>query len=74
MIKQSKSQLLKKYSIDSESLLTKDKIGAYVFEDRLLNLWRLIMKVSIAKTFDEQINELNDSSDEIYYSYVLSEG
>lgn len=28
----------------------------------------------IATTFDEQINLLNDSSDDIYYSYVLGEG
>lgn len=69
-----KSQLLKKYSIDSESLLTKDKIGAYVFEDRLLKSMEVNNEGIIAKTFDEQINELNDSSDEIYYSYVLSEG
>lgn len=69
-----KSQLLRKYSIDSESLLTKDKIGAYVFEDGLLKSMEVNNEGIIAKTFDEQINALNDSSDEIYYSYVLSEG
>lgn len=69
-----RNQLLKKYSIDSESLLTKDKIGAYVFEGGVLQPMDVNNEGIIAKTFDEQINELNDSSDEIYYSYVLSEG
>jgi predicted ATPase len=69
-----KNQLLKKYSIDSESLLTKDKIGAYVFEGGLLKTMEVNQEGIIATTFDEQINQLNDSSDDIYYSYVLSEG
>ncbi|HHP0406170.1 AAA family ATPase [Acinetobacter baumannii] len=69
-----KSQLLKKYSIDSQALLTKDKIGAYVFECGQLKEMEVNEEGIIAKTFDEQINQLNDSSDDIYYSYVLSEG
>lgn len=69
-----KNNLLKKYSIDGESLLTKDKIGAYVFESGLLKSMEVNQEGIIATTFDEQINLLNDSSDDIYYSYVLGEG
>lgn len=69
-----KNKLLKKYSIDSESLLTQDKIGAYVFESGLLKSMEVNQEGIIATTFDEQINLLNDSSDDIYYSYVLGEG
>ncbi|WP_288403101.1 AAA family ATPase [uncultured Acinetobacter sp.] len=69
-----KNQLLKKYSIDNESLLTKDKIGAYVFECGFLKPMEVNQEGIIATTFDEQINSLNDSSDDIYYSYVLGEG
>lgn len=68
-----KSTLLKKYSIDNESLLTKDKIGAYVFDCGSLKPMEVNNEGIIAKTFDEQINALNDSSDDIYYSYVLNE-
>ncbi|MGE8542189.1 AAA family ATPase [Acinetobacter sp. ANC 3813] len=69
-----KNQILKKYSIDNESLLTKDQIGAYVFECGLLKSMEVNQEGIIATTFDEQINLLNDSSDDIYYSYVLGEG
>lgn len=68
-----KKALLKKYSIDSESLLTKDKIGAYVFDCGSLKPMEISGEGIVATTFDEQINALNDSSDDIYYSYVLSE-
>lgn len=69
-----KNKLLKRYSIDSKSLLTKDQIGAYVFECGLLKSMEVNQEGIIATTFDEQINFLNDSSDDIYYSYVLGEG
>ena len=68
-----KKNLLKKYSIDNESLLTKDKIGAYVFDCGSLKPMEVNNEGIIANTFDEQINALNDSSDDIYYSYVLNE-
>lgn len=69
-----KNTLLDRYSIDSESLLTKEKIGAYVFEGGSLKSMEVNNEGIIATTFDEEINKLNDSSDEIYYSYVLNEG
>ncbi|WP_323929572.1 AAA family ATPase [Aeromonas veronii] len=68
-----KTSLLKKYAIDSESLLTKDKIGAYVFDSGTLRAMEVTNEGIIASTFDEQINELNDSSDDIYYSYIMNE-
>lgn len=68
-----KTSLLKKYSIDPESLLTKDKIGAYVFDCGSLKAMEVGNEGIIATTFDEQINSLNDSSDDIYYSYILNE-
>lgn len=68
-----KSALLKKYSIDCGSLLTKDKVGAYVFDCGSLKPMEVNNEGIVASTFDEQINSLNDSSDDIYYSYVLNE-
>lgn len=68
-----KKTLLKKYDIDIGSLLTKDKIGAYVFDCGSLKPMEINSEGIVATTFDEQINALNDSSDDIYYSYVLSE-
>lgn len=69
----SKANILKKYSISEDMLLNKEKIVAYVFDSGTLQTMDVNEEGIIATTFDEQINQLNDSSDEIYYSYVLHE-
>ncbi|CAH8203134.1 AAA family ATPase [Vibrio aestuarianus] len=68
-----KQELLSKYSIDEKSLLNKETVAAYVFDCGSLKAMEIGDEGIIATTFDEQINTLNDSSDDIYYSYVLGE-
>lgn len=68
-----KSKLLKAHNMEEAMLLDKDKVAAYVFENSSLSPMEIGDEGIIATTFDEQINQLNDSSDDIYYSYVLKE-
>lgn len=70
-IERTRDSLMKKYSISQESLISGDKVNAYLFGDGTLGLMPINKEGIIATTFDEQINQLNDSSDEIYYEYVL---
>lgn len=68
-----KSALLNKHNISSEALLTKEKVAAYVFDKGELKSMEISDEGIVADTFDEQINQLNDSSDDIYFSYVTGE-
>ncbi|WP_420924775.1 AAA family ATPase [Actinobacillus pleuropneumoniae] len=68
-----KNNLMKKYSFSSNELLSKDKIAAYVFKDSTLQRMDIGLEGILANTFDEEINSLNESSDDIYYSYVRPE-
>ncbi|EOX3947228.1 AAA family ATPase [Vibrio alginolyticus] len=72
--KKARHNLLQTHKIDEESVLNKDLVGAYVFESSSLQAMEIGDEGIIATTFDQEINELNDSSDDIYYSYVLSQG
>lgn len=50
--------------------LSPDKIGAYLFDQRELNLMEVNPEEGIvATTFDEVIHSLNETSDEIFYAY-----
>lgn len=68
-----KSSLMKKYKIDDASILDSKKVAAYVFDCGTLRPMDVSSEGIIATTFDDQINELNDSSDDIYYTYVVGE-
>jgi predicted ATP-dependent endonuclease of OLD family len=65
----SKEKLMKKYNYNKNELLSKDKVNAY-----LINKGTAVkMKINpnegiIATTFDDVINNLNNSSDDIYYT------
>lgn len=68
--KKIQTELLKKFDIQEDSLLSKDKVGAYVFKNNSLEEMDINYEGIIATTFDEEINLLNESSDEIFYSYI----
>lgn len=65
-----KSLLMAKYSISDDCVLNKDKIGAYLFKNNIVEPMEITNEGIIATTFDEEINLLNESSDDIYYSYI----
>jgi AAA15 family ATPase/GTPase len=65
----SKQELMAKYNYQEDELLTKDKVGAYLFHNNTIDSMEITKDEGIiATTFDEVINELNQSSDDIYYS------
>lgn len=64
-----KSEIMERYAYTEDMLLDQKSIGAYLFEGSSIS----IMDVNsdegiIAKTFDDIINTLNASGDEIYYA------
>jgi len=63
-----KKQLMDKYGYTEDELLTKDKVGAYLFANNTIQNMEITDEGIIATTFDEVIRELNLSSDDIYYS------
>jgi len=64
----SKSQLMQKYNYTEDMLISSKNISAYLFEKNLINKMNINESEGIfAKTFDDAINDLNASSDEIYY-------
>lgn len=63
-----KKQLMEKYGYSEDELLTKDKVGAYLFKNNTIENMEISDEGIIATTFDEVIGELNLSSDDIYYS------
>lgn len=65
-----RTNLMTKYSISDNHLIDKDKIGAYLFTNDIVELMEITKEGIIATTFDEEINLLNESSDDIYYSYI----
>jgi len=64
----SKSILMKKYGYSEKMLISDKHINAYLFDKNSIYKMDIDDKEGIiASTFDEVINNLNDSSDEIYY-------
>jgi predicted ATPase len=65
----SKKQLMKKYDYVEDELLSKNNINSYLLKDGLVKSMEISSTDGIiAKTFDDVINKLNDSSDDIYYT------
>ena len=65
----SKKELMAKYNYQEDELLTKDKVGAYLFHNKTIDKMQITDDEGIiATTFDEVIHQLNQSSDDIYYS------
>ncbi len=63
-------ELMKKFSYEEDHVLSADKVGAYLFDNNRIENMAVTADEGInAKTFDAIIHELNETSDEIYYSY-----
>jgi len=62
-------ELLKKYNYEKSELLNINDVNAYLFKDDTVELMEIDSKEGIiAKTFDDVINNLNKSSNDIYYT------
>ncbi len=72
MLNQSFSQvdiLRKRYGYTKTDILDSKRVSAYLFDDKTISLMELDPNEGIiAETFDKTINNLNQSSNEIYYA------
>ncbi len=65
----SKQKLMTKYKYTQDELLSKDDINSYLLTDGTVEPMKITSNDGIiAKTFDDVINKLNSSSDDIYYT------
>lgn len=65
---QGSSELQKKYGYQDSELLDSNRISAYLFDNNKISKMRMDTDEGIiAQTFDDVINNLNKSSNEIYY-------
>lgn len=65
---QSKPEIMQTYGYNENMLISDKKVSAYLFDDNSIKLMDIDNKEGIiANTFDEVINSLNSSSDDIYY-------
>jgi len=65
---ESRDELLKKYQYNKKMLVPVNKLNAYLFEDNTIKKMETTLSEGIiATTFDDAINGLNESNDEIYY-------
>jgi len=65
----SKKDLMKKYEYVKDELLSKDDVTAYLVDKGIVTLMETDPNEGIiASTFDKVINNLNNSSDDIYYT------
>jgi len=64
----SKPEIMQKYGYNEKMLISEKKVSAYLFDDNSIKLMEINNKEGIiANTFDDVINSLNSSSDDIYY-------
>lgn len=64
----SKNILMKKYGYTDDMLISAENVNAYLFEKNTIKPMEIDSKEGmIAATFDDVINDINESSDEIYY-------
>jgi predicted ATPase len=65
-----KASLMEKFKYSANELLDKNKVAAYLFENREIKEMEINAEEGImAATFDTVIHELNETSDSIYYAY-----
>jgi predicted ATP-dependent endonuclease of OLD family len=65
----SKNKLMKQYDYKEDELLSKDDINSYLLKNGLVEPMKITSTNGIiAETFDDVINNLNGSSDDIYYT------
>lgn len=64
----SKPEIMQTYGYKQNMLISDKKVSAYLFDENSIKLMEIDNKEGIiAKTFDDVINNLNTSSDDIYY-------
>jgi hypothetical protein len=64
----SKKDIMQNYGYSENMLISSGKVNAYLFDDNSIKLMEMDNKEGIiAKTFDDVINSLNSSRDDIYY-------
>ncbi len=64
----SKPEIMQKYGYHEKMFISEKKVSAYLFDDNSIKLMEIDNKEGIiANTFDDVINSLNSSSDDIYY-------
>jgi len=65
----SKDRLMSQYNYKEDELLSKDDVSSYLLKDGEVKPMNITENDGIiAKTFDDVINKLNSSSDDIYYT------
>lgn len=65
-----KASLLKKHDYSEDEILSLDNIAAYIFDSGTIKPMEINQEEGIsAETFDQVIHDLNQTNDEIYYSY-----
>ena len=62
-------ELQKKYGYQDNELISANRVSAYLFDDKKITKMKMDDDEGIiAQTFDDVINQLNDSSNEIYFA------
>ena len=62
--------LMSRFGYKVEEIMSPEKVSAWLFGERCITAMPIDVTEGIdAQTFDEQIHELNDTSDSIYYAY-----
>ena len=61
-------ELQKKYGYQDNELLAGKQVSAYLFDDKKITTMALGEEGIVAETFNDVINKLNQSSNEIYYA------
>ncbi len=65
-----RSELMRRYGYVEDQVLSPDKVGAYLFDNNhIVNMEVTQEEGIIATTFDAIIHELNETSDDIFYTY-----
>lgn len=71
---ENRDSIMKKFGYTKGQILNPKNIGAYMFANHTISEMEVNEREGIiAETFNEVINQYNDSNDEIYYAIVESE-
>lgn len=64
------SALMKRFGYSEDEILSPDKVAAWLFSNQTISAMPIDAEEGInASTFDEQIHDLNETSDAIFYAY-----
>lgn len=71
---ENKEHIMQKFGYTAEQILEPQNVGAYMFADHTIAEMEVNEREGIiAETFNEVINQYNDSNDEIYYALMENE-